>query len=177
MQLGIDIRPARPEDAHAACALLRRSITEGCAADWQGNAAILDAWLGNKTPDNVAAWFSAATNYAMLAVRDDAVLGLALLNQAGKLALCYVQPEAVRTGVGSALITALEQQARSWCISKVFLHSPPSASGFFTRLGYANAGRERSCFGLDCDFFWKSLEVDAACALGARKRFCTCSGN
>jgi GNAT superfamily N-acetyltransferase len=173
--MGIDIRQAVPSDAAAACELLRRSIAEGCAQDHLGKPDVLEAWLGNKTPGNVATWFSTPSNYALVAERDGELLGLALLTQAGKLALCYVLPEALRVGVGRALLAGIEQQAREWNISKLHLHSPASSSAFFERHGYANAGREKVCFGLDCDLMWKSLKQDAACDGAQRKRFCNCS--
>ena len=172
--MGIELRRAAQSDAQAVCSLLRRAIGEGCEPDHGGRSDILDAWLGNKTPQNVASWFSAPTNFALVAERDDELLGIALLTQAGKLALCYVQPEAVRTGIGRAMLCAVEEQARSWSISKIHLHSPASACGFFERQGYTNAGKEKACFGLECDFLWKNLNADAAAA--TRKRFCNCGG-
>lgn len=175
-EMGIEIRQALLSDAPAACALLRRSIAEGCAPDHLGQSDILDNWLGNKTPQTVAAWFSTPSNHAVVAERDGQLLGLGLLTQAGKVALCYVLPDTLRAGVGRALLGALEQQARCWNISKLHLHSPASSSAFFERHGYANAGKEKACFGLECDLMWKSLKTDGACDPAARKRFCNCSG-
>lgn len=176
--MGIEIRQATPNDAPAACALLRRSIEHGCVADHGQRPEILDAWLGNKTPQNLIAWFSSASNFAVVAERKPdaagegvALAGLALLNQAGRLALCYVAPDAVRAGIGRALLEAVEAQARAWHIGKLHMHSPASASAFFERLGYVNAGKDRACFGLECDFLWKQLDAEAP----ARKRFCNCS--
>jgi GNAT superfamily N-acetyltransferase len=180
--MGFKIRQATPDDAPAACALLRRSIEHGCAADHAARPEVLQAWLGNKTAQNVATWFASPTNYAVVAQRqggageaagqDDGLVGLALLNQAGRLALCYVHPDFLRHGAGSALLEAIEAQARAWNISKVHMHSPASASTFFERLGYVNAGKDRSCFGLECDFLWKPL--DAVC-VPTQKRFCNCN--
>lgn len=173
--MGIDIRKAAPIDAASACSLLRRSIEQGCAADYRDRPGVLDAWLGNKTVENVAAWFSSSTNFAVVAERDGQLLGMALLTQAGKLALCYVQPEAVRSGVGSAMLAAVEQQARVWEIRKLFLHSPAGAAPFFERQGYTNAGLEKACFGLECHLMWKALDAGPAAVDAARKRFCNCS--
>jgi GNAT superfamily N-acetyltransferase len=174
MFMGIDIRKAAPADAAAACNLLRRSIEQGCEADYRGSPGILDSWLGNKTPENVAAWVASATNFAVVAERDGELLGLALLTQAGKLALCYVEPELVRNGVGSAMLAAVEQQARTWEIRKLHLHSPASAAPFFERHGYKNAGLEKACFGLECNLLWKALDASPA-GDAARQRFCNCS--
>lgn len=173
--MGIDIRKAAPADAPSACALLRRSIEQGCELDHRGRSEVLDAWLGNKTPENVAAWFASPTNHAIVAERDGELLGLALLTQAGKLALCYVQPDALRIGVGRALLAAVEEQARAWNIRKLFLHSPESAAMFFERHGYTNSGMDKSCFGLECNLMWKSLEADQAGGAAQSKRFCNCN--
>jgi GNAT superfamily N-acetyltransferase len=175
--MGIAIRKAAPTDATAACSLLRRSIEQCCEQDHRHQPELLESWLGNKTPQNVATWLATPTNHALAAERDGELLGLALLTQGGKLALCYVLPEAIRTGVGRALLAAVEEQARAWNISKLHLHSPGSASAFFERHGYTNAGREKSCFGLDADFLWKRLgAAPAALDAAASKRFCNCGG-
>jgi putative acetyltransferase len=174
--MGIDIRQAVPTDAPAACRLLRRSIAEGCGPDHVDNPGILDAWLGNKTPENVATWLGTPSNYAVVAERDGELLGLALLTAAGKVALCYVQPEAVRRGVGRAMLDGLERQARAWDIGKLHLQSPPSSSAFFERQGYTNAGKEKACFGLECDLLWKSLKTGLCADPAQSKRFCNCSG-
>jgi len=178
MSTRFDIRKAVPGDASAACALLRRSIEIGCRADHHDRPAVLEAWLGNKTTANVATWFSVPSNHALVAESEGRLLGLCLLTQAGKLALCYVSPDALHCGVGRALLATAEEQARAWSIAKMHLHSPASASAFFERHGYVNAGKDTSCFGLECDLLWKQL--DAACeagpGAGARKRFCNCSG-
>ena len=177
MSTRIDIRKALPGDAPAACTLLRRSIEEGRRDDHRDNPEVLGAWLGNKTPATVAAWFSTPSNFAQVAESEGELVGLALLTQAGKLALCYVLPEALRCGVGRALLAAVEEQARAWNINKLFLHSPGGASVFFERHGYLNAGKEKSCYGLECDLLWKRLDQDCQAEQGAaRKRFCNCSG-
>jgi putative acetyltransferase len=82
----------------------------------------------------------------------------------------------LRQGIGSAMLAAVETQARSWNISKIHLHSPASAAGFFARLGFADGGKDKACYGLECDLFWKPLNaVAGACPVDARARFCKCS--
>src|SRR4051812_44226158 len=125
--MGIEIRTAAPDDAMAACEVLRRSILECCVQDHQHRPEILDAWLGNKTPQNVASWFASPSNFSVVAESEGAVVGVALLNQAGKLSLCYVLPEVLHTGAGKALLAAVEAQARSWGVSVLRLHSTATA--------------------------------------------------
>lgn len=159
------------QDAAGVCTVLRRTIAECCVQDHQGAPGILDAWLGNKTTVSVASWISTPSNYMVVAERDGVVAGAALVNQAGKLSLCYVLPEAQACGLGTAMLAAVEAQARIWGISVIRLHSTGTAQGFFSRAGYLLAGKEKSCYGVECDFLWKKLDAGDA-AQGAK--FCNC---
>jgi GNAT superfamily N-acetyltransferase len=173
--MGIEIRIAGPDDAAAACHVLRRSITECCGADHGGQPQVLANWLGNKTADNVASWIASPSNFTLVALRDGELVGVALLTQAGKLSLCYVLPEALHAGIGKALLLGVEEQARSWGISVLRLHSTAAGRDFYARNGYVLAGKEKSCYGVECDFFWKKLNVAANDAGSTKKRFCNCS--
>lgn len=173
--MGIEIRIAGPDDAHAACDVLRRSISECCIQDHHNKPEVLQAWLGNKNPPNVAGWFASPANFALVAERDGVVVGVSLLTQAGKLSLCYLLPEALHSGIGKAMLQAVEAQARVWGIKVIKLHSTASARDFYARNGYIQAGKEKSCYGVECDFFWKQLDAVDCADAGARKRFCSCS--
>lgn len=173
--MDIEIRSARQEDAAAACAVLRRSIAECCLADHRSQPDILQGWLGNKTPDNVASWIASPSNYTVVAAHDGQVVGVALLTQAGKLSLCYVIPEMLHQGIGKRMLAAVETQARSWGVSVLRLHSTATAREFYARNGYVSAGKEKSCYGVECDFFWKKLDADPAENCRANARFCGCS--
>lgn len=172
--MGIEIRTAGPEDAGLACGVLRRSITECCVQDHGDQPAILQSWLGNKTPDNVASWIASPSNHTLVALKDGELVGISLLTQAGKLSLCYVVPEALHIGIGKAMLQAIEQQARVWGISVLRLHSTASARDFYARNGYILAGKEKSCYGVECDFFWKKLNAEPGENVSARK-FCNCT--
>ena len=172
--MGIEIRTATLEDATAACAVLRRSITQLCALDHQNQPAMLESWLGNKNPQTVAAWIASPSNYTAVAVRVGEVVGIGLITQAGKLSLCYLLPEVRHAGVGKALLLALEQQALAWGVSVLKMHSTATARPFFESRGYVSAGKEKSCYGLECDFLWKRLDAEAAGAAATGKRFCNC---
>ncbi|MFP5392582.1 MAG: GNAT family N-acetyltransferase [Gammaproteobacteria bacterium] len=173
--MGILIRLAGPHDAGSVCQILCRSITECCQQDHQNDPQILKAWLGNKKPEHVAGWFTSASNHALIAELDGQPCGVALLTQAGKLSLCYVLPEAQGQGIGKALLQRIECQAQAWGISVVRLHSTATASAFFTHHGYASSGKEKSCFGLDCEFLWKKLDGEPSPDGAGRQRFCKCS--
>jgi GNAT superfamily N-acetyltransferase len=171
----VEIRLALPDDASDACRVLRRSITECCTLDHHGEAAVLDGWLGNKTPDNVASWIASPSNCMLVALRDGELVGVSLLTQAGKLSLCYLVPEAHHAGLGKAMLDRLEEQARQWGVSVLRMHSTATARDFFARNGYVLAGKEKSCYGVECDFFWKKLNAPASDPGKQTARFCNCS--
>lgn len=174
--MSLEIRIAAPEDAPAACSVLRRSIAECCVVDHRNDPSILGAWLGNKTPQMVASWFASPTNHSLVAVLDGAVVGVALLTGAGKLALCYLLPEARGQGAGKALLERMEQTACNWGVKALQLHSTASGEAFFASQGYIRAGQVRSPYGVDTTFFWKELGAQAQCdAAKPRKRFCNCN--
>lgn len=172
--MGIHIRTANPEDATAACGVLRRSILECCTQDHQNNGEVLEAWLGNKTAKNVAAWMSTPANYTLVAERDGVLVGVALLTQAGKLSLCYVLPEVQHCGVGKALLTGVEAKARAWGIGVLSLNSTLTAREFYVRNGYTNAGKDQTCYGLECELFWKDLNAAPSATGASARRFCKC---
>ena len=172
--MSFEIRRAEANDATAACEVLRRSIAECCVLDHKNDPAILGAWLGNKTPETVASWFASPTNYAVVATEDGAVVGVALLTAAGKLALCYLLPEVRQRGAGKALLACVEQQACSWGVKALQLHSTASGEEFFARQGYLRAGNVRSPYGVETVFFWKQLD-GTVCDASKPTRFCGCN--
>jgi GNAT superfamily N-acetyltransferase len=172
--MSFEIRRAQANDATAACEVLRRSIAECCVLDHKNDPAILAAWLGNKTPETVASWFASPTNYSLVALEDGKVVGVALLTAAGKLALCYLLPEVRQRGAGKALLACIEQQACSWGVKALQLHSTATGEEFFARQGYLRAGNVRSPYGVDTIFFWKQLD-GTVCDTSKRKRFCGCN--
>jgi N-acetylglutamate synthase-like GNAT family acetyltransferase len=100
------LRSAKTEDATAACAVLRRSITELCRADHGGDEILLGKWLSNKTVENVTRWIM--QSYFVVAEEGETILGVAAMDASGKITLNYVSPEARFRGVSKALVLQLE---------------------------------------------------------------------
>lgn len=173
--MSLEIRIAASDDAFAACNVLRRSITECCVLDHKNDPGILGAWLGNKTPQTVASWFESPTNYCVVALKDGEVIGVSLLTGAGKLALCYLLPEARGQGAGKAMLAKVEETACNWGVKAVQLHSTATGEEFFASQGYIRSGHVRSPYGVDTIFFWKQLDRSAEPDASQRKRFCNCN--
>ncbi len=156
----IEIRVAKPSDAVAACTVLRRSIADCCVEDHRHDAAVLSAWLGNKVPENIAAWFSSEANFSLIAVAGTEVVGVALLTRAGKISLCYLIPEVRFTGAGKALLQAIESKAIEWGLPLLRVSSTVTAEQFYLRHGYVSAGLGKAVYGIDTISFWKRLNTD-----------------
>lgn len=133
------IRRAVADDAEPASLVLRRSITELCRLDHENDPALLTSWLANKTPEKFRDW--ARDELCFVAAGDDgAILGVGLLSKTGEIKLNYVSPEARFQGVSTALIGAMEVEARSLGIGRVTLNSTATAHRFYQARGYRDEG-------------------------------------
>jgi GNAT superfamily N-acetyltransferase len=143
----MEIRDARPEDAAAACDVLRRSIVELCVADHHGDPVILQQWLANKTPETIAAWISNANNTTLVAVEGDAILAVGLVTVTGLIQVNYVSPDGRFRGISRAMMTALEGRARQYGATECTLISTETARRFYHAGGYAENGPPQCKFG------------------------------
>ena len=151
------IRVAQQADAALACQMLCRSISECCAEDHRNDPAILAAWLGNKTPENVASWFECTSHHSIVACTGEHVVGVAIMTRQGKILLFYVSPEMRGTGTAKALLHALEAQAREWGLRSVQVASTLSARDFYLRNGFELCGPTRTAFGTEAVSLAKKL--------------------
>jgi hypothetical protein len=108
---GTRICEAVPEDAPAACHVIRRSIAELCVADHRNDPAILGRWLSNKTPEIFKSWIRPDASL-LVAVDGNTILAVGSVTDAGEITLNYVSPDARFGGVSAALLAVLEDRAR-----------------------------------------------------------------
>ena len=143
----VAIRDAAPDDAGAACRILRESISQLCIADHHNDPVILTAWLANKTPEIVAAWAAQNGNSLLLAVEGDAVLAVGSVTDAGEITLNYVAPGARFRGISRALLSALEARAAERGNKRCKLTSTETAHRFYRSAGYIDDGVPTGKFG------------------------------
>ena len=161
----VEIRKATPEDAEAACAVVRRSIVELCRADHQGDAATIAAWLANKTTENMCRWIAAS--HVFVAAQQGRILGVAAMMPSGEITLNYVSPEARFRGVSKALVRRLEQQATELGAATTTLKSTLTAVRFYEAAGYCSAGAPTGGFGITSGYpMTKSLRARTSPPLG-----------
>jgi GNAT superfamily N-acetyltransferase len=159
IEMNVEIRTAELNDAVSACNVLRRSISGCCFEDHRNDEAILAAWLGNKTPETVEAWFLSPANFSVVAVADREIVGVAILTRSGKIALCYVTPEARFTGAGKALLQALEKRANKWGIRSLQVTSTVTGKPFYLRNGFVLGGTTQTVFGCEAITLSKKLST------------------
>jgi GNAT superfamily N-acetyltransferase len=169
-EMGIEIRTAAPEDAAAACSVLCRSISQCCTEDHRNDRAILSAWLANKTPENVGAWFASQANFSLVALRADEVVGVAILTSDGRIVLCYVDPRVRFSGVGKELLQGLESRAREWGLHSLRLISTQTAQQFYAHNGFMAGGPAKTPFGTEGIAFSKVIDENAP-----KRKGCGCS--
>jgi len=154
---GMRVRDAVPDDAEAACLVMRRSIAELCAADHGAEPAILKRWLSNKTPEIFRSWIRPG-NTLLVAVENETILGVGCVTDAGEITLNYVSPDARFRGVSRTLLTALEERARSQGHAHCTLASTKTARRFYLERGYSEDGPADRKFGTTSGYpMWKQL--------------------
>ncbi len=141
------IRRARRDDAAKACMVMRRSIAELCMSDHHGDPAILDAWLGNKTPAIVEGWIADPGNVVLVAVEGDTILAVGAVRTDGEITLNYVSPDARFRGVSRTLLAGLEAAAKDVGNTTCRLTSTETAHRFYLSCGYMDCGQPEGRFG------------------------------
>jgi GNAT superfamily N-acetyltransferase len=154
------IRDAVPDDAAAACEVLRRSILELCVGDHHDDPAILSQWLASKTPENVRLWIARPNNNMMVAVEGETILAVGGVTDAGEVNLNYVSPDARFRGVSKALQKALEARALARGAARCTLTSTGTGRRFYRAAGYLEDGASIVHFGAMSHPMSKHLRAD-----------------
>jgi putative acetyltransferase len=141
------VRPALSEDAAAAVAVLRASIT-ACTLDHQNDPSTLALWLENKKVEIFRSWLESGQNLILVAEFDGVIAGVGLLADDRNIRLFYVEPSLQGLGIGGALIQALEGAARERGFDAIELMSTYGARSFYERAGFEKSGEPTPAFGV-----------------------------
>jgi GNAT superfamily N-acetyltransferase len=148
----MQIRDARQDDVVEACEVLRRSIVELCGADHRNEAALLAAWLANKTPEMFAGWMRRPDASYLVAIDEGAIAAVGAVTDAGEILLNYVSPHARFRGASRALLAALEGRAAERGATRCTLTSTETARRFYLARGYEEDGAPVRKFGMDSGY-------------------------
>lgn len=136
----VEIRKAKVSDAIEASAVLRRSITELCQADHDGDSAKIAAWTANKTPEEWVTWLQQTDVAVYVAVLRGRIAGVGAVTSNGEIRLNYVSPEARYSGVSKALLARMEREALALGVNCCTLESTKTAYRFYLAQGYLPLG-------------------------------------
>jgi GNAT superfamily N-acetyltransferase len=95
----------------------------------------------------------------VVAERDGTMVGAALLGADGKIALCYLVPEARFLGLGKSMLGALEHEARKRGQTNIELSSTKTGHEFYRRNGYVDTGKVESAFGFSVAVMRKEIRA------------------
>lgn len=140
------VRDACAQDAEESCLVVRRSISELCFLDHQGDAVTLQLWLANKTAANMRRWI--CDHHVLVAVDKNTIAGVAAMTSTGEIILNYVSPDARFRGVSKTLLLGLEARAAKLDIAVLTLQSTSTAVRFYQAAGYTAAGSPSKGFGI-----------------------------
>lgn len=127
------IRRYRPEDIDAVVELFRDTVRSVNRCDYSTDQVV--AWA----PDAIDAerWHARmASHLSVVAVQDDDIVGFAELTADGVVLMMFVHKDTQRQGVGTALLAALEHEARGNGVHEMKTESSITAVPFFEAHGF-----------------------------------------
>ena len=93
---------------------------------------------GKQDTSNLRRWI--IESHVFVAAEDGVILGVAAINNSGKITLNYVSPDARFRRVSKALVARLEACALEFGFSGVTLESTATARRFYLSAGYEELG-------------------------------------
>lgn len=132
-QLKPGLRPFLPADAALCAAIAEASIAELTGDEY--TQAQQEAWIAS-FPDENELGQRLSAQLTLIATLGDSSVGFASLKGTDHIDMLYVHPEAIRQGVATALIDALEKLAGARGAKKLSADVSDTAEGFFSQRGY-----------------------------------------
>ncbi|HEV8608522.1 MAG TPA: GNAT family N-acetyltransferase [Thermoanaerobaculia bacterium] len=134
------VRPARESDVDQIFRVHSDSIRALCRGRY-GEREIA-AWIAFRPSDSYRT--ALASRQLFVAECQGQIVGFGQLDpRRGEIEACYVAPEAVRSGIGAALLGRMEEEARRRGHSVVHLNATLNAESFYARMGYRWLGPAR----------------------------------
>lgn len=146
------VRAANVSDTAQVCDVLRRSILEVCAPDYNDQAVIKE-WLSNKTEDNISTWIQSGNTYSVVCADEaNIVVGFGQITLAGEILLMYLVPEALHKGNGKLMLQQMENFASLQGLNEIRTTSSITAKAFYERNGFIENGAPQLVGGILGDF-------------------------
>ncbi len=136
MDSEIDVRPARVCDADDCSIVLCSSIRQLCTLDHGENVDIINQWVGNKTPTNLAKWIQNPTSNFLVVEVASEIAAVGSFNESQEVELNYVSPDHRFCGVSKALLTRMEFMIAESGAQTAKLTSTETAHRFYLSAGW-----------------------------------------
>ena len=127
------LRPFLPADTALLREIFRDSIADLTDEDY--SEAQQNAWAA-AADDEAAFGKRLGSQLTLVSTLEGSAVGFASLASGDKIDMLYVHPAAVRQGVASLLIDALEKLAGARGTAKLIVDASDTARGFFEKRGY-----------------------------------------
>jgi putative acetyltransferase len=134
----IIIRPFEPRDADAVSALIGRTMRESNSRDYALER--LQPLIDYFSPEKLRRL--GQERVCLVAEIHGRLIGTAALDGI-ELATFFVLPEYQGQGIGTRLLAAIEQRARSLGITRITVDASLTGAAFYARNGYQRTGVER----------------------------------
>ena len=130
------VRDMTTGDAAAVLQVHYNAVHHGTGDHY--NAEIKDRWSPPLHEDSVSDFlFNPDNEIRFVAMCEETIAGFGCLVLAeNELRACYVDPDYLRKGVGTALVQAIEGRARSAGLPELNVTSSLNAEAFYRRNGY-----------------------------------------
>lgn len=134
------VRDASSLDSAQVANVLRRSITEVCAPDYN-DQSVIDEWANNKTDVNIREWIQSENTYSVVCTDGKHnIVGFALASLRGEILLMYLVPEALHKGNGKLMLEKIEDLLSKEGLSEIRTISSITAKPFYERNGFVKNG-------------------------------------
>ena len=131
----IIIRKGCDADGAEAINVVRRSISELCVADHEGDAREVADWLSNKTETSWGEWLMRGDATVLVGIKASEIVRVGMVDHYGEVLLNYVRPDARFSGVSKALLEFLESVAVEMGSRECVLESTKTAKKFYESCG------------------------------------------
>jgi len=127
------IRRWTPADTEQPGQAFRRSVREVASKDYRH--AQIEAWV--LAPGEIAVWAERMQNRTTFVAEENGrLIGFTQYEPPDHIDMIYVHPERQRMGVASALLAALENNARERGVKLLNVEASVTSRPFFERHGY-----------------------------------------
>ena len=154
------IRKALPEDVETVSRLFRKTIRTVNACDY--DPVQLKVWSA-KYDDN--SWWQdkIRNDYFIIAEDQSRILGFCSATLKGCLELLYVHKDYQGNGVGTALMTRIDEYFHDLSVREITSEVSVTAKPFFEKMGFNNPRRQTVCIdGVEIRNFKMKKKVERA---------------